>query len=776
VPVADPHLVARLRAGGIVAPSTTIAEAARSGLPLALACALLEKESGGGRNVFGQDPTIFVRAGEVTRAKYQEYKRQRDAGASKRMQGVGPCQLTWWEFQDAADREGGCWRPELNMRIGFRHLLALVAAHGEADGARRYNGSGDAAVAYSRDLLAKRRAWEQRLAGLPVAGAVRAGPPLLRRGDEGALVRRLTRRLSYVRSRATGDPFLDGSRARLDAEAELALKAFQREYGLDDDGVFGMETMRALRRAIEREKARDVPAGAPREPREPAPGINPRAGLPALVGEARRADHRNDRALYELILHGRRLRRRLALEHARMARGAGPQPAGEIAAILLRIESKLETLVRARGGEPAVVVAAAAGSADLAMAAAGPADLAAGAAGPADAPGATATDILVANATVTPVATPPPPLPEGPRPPGPVGASGSPGPSRSRGNGAVAEPAPEVPAGAALAELSDQQIARRINQLDQAIDEARGVLVERFESYERELAALQPARKRRPPERRPAPARRPPARGTRAPSQPSAPGQRPPSRGTVVDVRPGAQGHLVRGSKIALSRFLSAKGSQEHAKLRRALRREARLPKRGALATPQWEQAVRAAQHLAGRPVSGVMDGELERILQPYWPRDSITRRIVRSTPAWRAIPGQVSPNFNLREFGCKDGTPYVAGLVREQGVSKTQAKARGRELAKRLERVRKADGDRRLTVTSAFRTRAHNAKQPGAVPNSSHLRGFAVDVTPPPGVSLSSHHKHMRAAFERGVGYYPAGRGYFVHGDFDPAFARRDW
>ena len=77
---------------------------------------------------------------------------------------------------------------------------------------------------------------------------------------------------------------------------------------------------------------------------------------------------------------------------------------------------------------------------------------------------------------------------------------------------------------------------------------------------------------------------------------------------------------------------------------------------------------------------------------------------------------------------------------------------------------------------TSAFRTRAHNAAQPGAVPNSSHLRGYAVDVPPPAGVSLERHHRNMRAAFERGVGYYPMGRGYFVHGDFDPGFPRRNW
>ena len=58
------------------------------------------------------------------------------------MQGVGPCQLTWWELQDAADAQGGCWRPEINMRVGFGHLAALVKRYGECRRRAPYNGSG----------------------------------------------------------------------------------------------------------------------------------------------------------------------------------------------------------------------------------------------------------------------------------------------------------------------------------------------------------------------------------------------------------------------------------------------------------------------------------------------------------------------------------------------------------------------------------------------------------------------------------------------------------
>jgi hypothetical protein len=149
-----------LAEGGIVAPGTVVEEAHGAGLPLPLACALLEKESSGGRNEFGHDPTIFAGAGEVTQEKYERYKRERVASGNRQMQGVGPCQLTWWQLQDEADEAGGCWRPEINMRIGFRQLAGLVKEFGEADGARRFNGSGPAADAYGKDLLSKARRWE----------------------------------------------------------------------------------------------------------------------------------------------------------------------------------------------------------------------------------------------------------------------------------------------------------------------------------------------------------------------------------------------------------------------------------------------------------------------------------------------------------------------------------------------------------------------------------------------------------------------------------------
>lgn len=148
---------------GMKRPRTTLQEAKSAGIGPALAFAMIEQETTNGANVFGHDPTIFSGAGDVTEEKYKKYLRQRKATGNKMMQGVGPLQLTWWEFQDAADEAGGCWRPRVNMRIGFQRLAALRRTHGDFKGIMHYNGSGPAAVRYALLVQARRAKWRLRL-------------------------------------------------------------------------------------------------------------------------------------------------------------------------------------------------------------------------------------------------------------------------------------------------------------------------------------------------------------------------------------------------------------------------------------------------------------------------------------------------------------------------------------------------------------------------------------------------------------------------------------
>jgi hypothetical protein len=118
----DLFLAHRIRAHGGRWSLRVVLEARRVDLPISLACALIEHESGWA-NVFGHDPTIFVGAGTVTKTKYLTY---RAARGTTKCQGVGPCQLTYWGFQDKADRYGGCWKPRYNIRVAFEVLAANI--------------------------------------------------------------------------------------------------------------------------------------------------------------------------------------------------------------------------------------------------------------------------------------------------------------------------------------------------------------------------------------------------------------------------------------------------------------------------------------------------------------------------------------------------------------------------------------------------------------------------------------------------------------------------
>jgi hypothetical protein len=132
--------------------------------------ALLGQESNGGHNVWGHDDTIFIGGydaknhkhwgSEVTKAAYIEYKRQRGHSL---MQGVGPMQLTWWGYQDEADRLGGCWIPRYNIKVGFRVLANLIKLHGERKGLAVYNGGlANPNYHYADQVLLRKRNWHKR--------------------------------------------------------------------------------------------------------------------------------------------------------------------------------------------------------------------------------------------------------------------------------------------------------------------------------------------------------------------------------------------------------------------------------------------------------------------------------------------------------------------------------------------------------------------------------------------------------------------------------------
>jgi hypothetical protein len=156
--------VARARKAGVRYAWNLIRWAKAAGVQYSLAIAICEQETGF-RNVYGHDPTIAVGWGKDTTRNYLVYKRMRGPTGRGGMQGVGPMQLTWWEFQDRADALGGCWRPSRNIRVGLELLAANIRQYGRHTGIARYNGSGAAAERYARSVEALQQKWHRVLTG-----------------------------------------------------------------------------------------------------------------------------------------------------------------------------------------------------------------------------------------------------------------------------------------------------------------------------------------------------------------------------------------------------------------------------------------------------------------------------------------------------------------------------------------------------------------------------------------------------------------------------------
>jgi hypothetical protein len=160
----DLRLALRAKQAGARYSLRIIWEARRAGIPASLGFALVQTESGF-RNIFGHDPTHSIpdswKGGRVTKDRYLYYKSRRKAGFG--MQGVGPCQLTWYATQDRADQMGGCWKITYNIRVGFQNLAANIQAFGYAKGIERYNGSGPAAQRYSQIVQERAQHWHRCL-------------------------------------------------------------------------------------------------------------------------------------------------------------------------------------------------------------------------------------------------------------------------------------------------------------------------------------------------------------------------------------------------------------------------------------------------------------------------------------------------------------------------------------------------------------------------------------------------------------------------------------
>ena len=146
--------------------ASILEEAQRVGIELALACALVEQESGG-RNIFGCD--LGPRSGppychqDVTRSRVEALIAHVNRGGASN--GVGLTQLTTPALIFDAEEEGGAHLPRCQLNVGFHYLRSLI---GWGNGVRwalgAYNGGpGNPQFSYADEVLAKRERWRQRL-------------------------------------------------------------------------------------------------------------------------------------------------------------------------------------------------------------------------------------------------------------------------------------------------------------------------------------------------------------------------------------------------------------------------------------------------------------------------------------------------------------------------------------------------------------------------------------------------------------------------------------
>ncbi|HEX6457407.1 MAG TPA: glycoside hydrolase domain-containing protein [Thermoleophilaceae bacterium] len=275
------------------------------------------------------------------------------------------------------------------------------------------------------------------LAGAPGVHAAHAATKALRRGARGPRVRRLTRRLSYVRSRSTGKPYLDGERPLFDAETEKALKAFQLEHQIKPRGIFGAATQHALARSVELEKARRRKVREGFTTHHPVPsngsGGNGAGRAPltfaSLVADVRRLDAETDRAWKLLVAYAARRHHAFERERDEAVNLA------DIARILDKMEHTLETLVSVEEKEVAIL----------------------------SEPAAPHTE--PAPVAVVETAAPAQPVPAQPAP---------------------APPHPVLK----LEDLTDPELLHRVDRYDHAVGASREVLIARYAEIEKKIAQL----------------------------------------------------------------------------------------------------------------------------------------------------------------------------------------------------------------------------------------------------------------------------------------------
>ena len=255
-----------LTAGGLKNASSLVTAASRTGVPLYIAAAFCQQESGG-QNIYGHDAGGIFNYGsgttvQVTEQNYADFY-QKVVVERRTSNGVGPMQITYPGYFPQAKAQGlRLWVPVDNMVFGLNIIKGYLGGdYSEASinrAAQRYNsGSATGAPAYGSSVVLLARTWKNRLAGastpvpaVPVVTKPKPAPkpvPLVVDGKLGpATIRRW--------QQALGTP-VDGVISRPSSLVRV-LQQRLNNYGfrgLDGrrlvvDGIWGPNTIAALQR------------------------------------------------------------------------------------------------------------------------------------------------------------------------------------------------------------------------------------------------------------------------------------------------------------------------------------------------------------------------------------------------------------------------------------------------------------------------------------------------------------------------------------------------
>lgn len=159
------RLAYRIRKNGGRYGYRIVTAADRAGIPVSLACALVEQESDF-RNIFGCDlgnrsSAPWCRQ-DVTRERVQDLLHYVAHGGPSN--GVGLTQLTSIGFIQRAEAMGGAHLPKHQLSVGFAILEALIRRYGERQGIGAYNGgAGNPQWGYADQVLSRKARWKRVL-------------------------------------------------------------------------------------------------------------------------------------------------------------------------------------------------------------------------------------------------------------------------------------------------------------------------------------------------------------------------------------------------------------------------------------------------------------------------------------------------------------------------------------------------------------------------------------------------------------------------------------